>query len=362
MFQSSRPYTFDRVVRIIISALIVIGIYYLLKTLSGALLPFFVACLLAYIFEPFVAWNKRMLRCRNNLLPIILFLLELSGVIILMGYLLLPHIAEELIGVARLFEHYSSDSANGVIPAALNDFVREYIDLQKISAMLSPDQWTNIIKTSISGTWTVVSGGISVLLAVCSWFVVLLYFIFILMDYNRFMSGMKNLIPEKYKATVLHVAKDIKDSMNRYFRGQTLVALNVGVLFSIGFLIIDLPMAVVMGMFIGLLNMVPYLQLVSLVPTALLCVVYAAETGDGFWGIFIMALVVYVVVQLIQDFVLVPKIMGKTMGLNPAIILLSLSIWGTLLGFLGLIIALPMTTLLLSYYNRYVLGNKSPEP
>ena len=59
---------------------------------------------------------------------------------------------------------------------------------------------------------------------------------------------------------------------------------------------------------------------------------------------------------------LVPKIMGKTMGLNPAIILLSLSIWGTLLGFLGLIIALPMTTLLLSYYNRYVLGNKSPEP
>ena len=60
------------------------------------------------------------------------------------------------------------------------------------------------------------SSGISVLLAVCSWFVVLLYFIFILMDYNRFMSGMKNLIPEKYKATVLHVAKDIKDSMNRY--------------------------------------------------------------------------------------------------------------------------------------------------
>ena len=64
---------------------------------------------------------------------------------------------------------------------------------------------------------------------------------------------------------------------------------------------------------------------------------------------------VYIVVQAIQDLYLTPKIMGKYMGLNPAIILLSLSIWGTLLGFIGLIIALPLTTLVLSYYNRYVI-------
>ena len=64
---------------------------------------------------------------------------------------------------------------------------------------------------------------------------------------------------------------------------------------------------------------------------------------------------VYVIVQVIQDLFLVPKIMGKTMGLNPAIILLSLSIWGSLFGFIGLIIALPLTTLVLSYYNRYIL-------
>ena len=76
---------------------------------------------------------------------------------------------------------------------------------------------------------------------------------------------------------------------------------------------------------------------------------------------FAQAMIVYGVVQSIQDLYLVPKIMGKAMGLNPAIILLSLSIWGTLLGFMGLIIALPMTTLLLSYYNRYVI-NYTPQP
>ena len=64
---------------------------------------------------------------------------------------------------------------------------------------------------------------------------------------------------------------------------------------------------------------------------------------------------VYLIVQSIQDLVLTPKIMGNAMGLNPAIILLSLSIWGSLLGFLGLIIALPLTTLVLSYYDQYVI-------
>ena len=71
---------------------------------------------------------------------------------------------------------------------------------------------------------------------------------------------------------------------------------------------------------------------------------------------------VYIIVQAIQDLILTPKIMGKAMGLNPAIILLSLSVWGTLLGMLGLIIALPLTTLLLSYYNHYIIERHDESP
>ena len=68
--------------------------------------------------------------------------------------------------------------------------------------------------------------------------------------------------------------------------------------------------------------------------------------------------IVFLVVQGTQDLFLVPKIMGKAMGLNPAVILLSLSIWGSLLGIVGMIIALPITTLLISYYKRFVLNNE----
>ena len=114
-------------------------------------------------------------------------------------------------------------------------------------------------------------------------------------------------------------------------------------------------MGVVLGLFIGVLNMVPYLQLISLPITALLCIVSSVSTGGDFWIIFWESMAVYVVVQCIQDLFLTPKIMGKAMGLNPAVILLSLSVWGTLLGFIGLIIALPLTTLFLSYYDIYVV-------
>uniref|UniRef100_UPI003FED6866 AI-2E family transporter n=1 Tax=Candidatus Limisoma sp. TaxID=3076476 RepID=UPI003FED6866 len=361
MFDTSRPFTFDRVVRILITIATLIGAYWLLKAISGALLPFCVACLLAYIFEPFVAFNKRLLRCRGNVLPIFLFLVELFGVIALLGWFLIPRIIDEIVTVGNLFNDYATSSSSRYIPQAVHDFVMKYVDMKTLASVLTQEQWSDIVQKSLSGTWTMVSGSISMLLTVCSWFIVLLYFIFILLDYDRFMNSMRSLIPQKYKPTVLKIAGDIKNSMNRYFRGQTLVALCVGVLFSIGFLIIDLPLAIIMGMFIGLLNMVPYLQLISLLPTTLLCVVYAAETNSSFWVIFALAMVVYGVVQLIQDLSLVPKIMAKTLGLNPAIILLSLSIWGSLLGFLGLIIALPLTTLLLSYYNTYVLHEGKPE-
>ena len=113
---------------------------------------------------------------------------------------------------------------------------------------------------------------------------------------------------------------------------------------------------------IGILNLVPYLQAISIPFTGLLCLVYSMESSVNFWEISLEAVAVYIIVQTIQDLVLTPHIMGKAMNLNPAIILLSLSIWGTLLGLLGMIIALPMTTLLLSYYERYVIRRTKESP
>ncbi len=182
--------------------------------------------------------------------------------------------------------------------------------------------------------------------------------VFILLDYEKISLGSIKLIPPRYRKAVSLISNDLSTSMNRYFRGQALVALLVGILFAIGYSIMGLPLGFALGLFIGFLNLVPYLQLLGIVPMAFLCVVMSVETGTSFLALFVIALGIMLVVQIIQDTLIVPRVMGKVTGLNPAIILLALSIWGALLGVVGMIIALPMTTLLLSYYQRFIIDGE----
>jgi predicted PurR-regulated permease PerM len=243
------------------------------------------------------------------------------------------------------------------LPAEVHQFLHKNIDFEQIAGYLRQEVVTNIVETATG----LITGGLNFVLGIFSWFIVILYVVFIMLDYEKLIAGFKHMILPKYRKVVFTVANDVKNSMNRYFRGQALVAFIVGILFAIGFSIIGLPMAILLGLFIGLLNMVPYLQLISIIPTTVLCLVYSVDSNVGFWTIWWECMAVYVIVQVIQDFVLTPKIMGKAMGLNPAIILLSISVWGSLFGFIGLIIALPLTTLLISYYNRYI-SRRRPTP
>jgi predicted PurR-regulated permease PerM len=109
------------------------------------------------------------------------------------------------------------------------------------------------------------------------------------------------------------------------------------------------------------LNMVPYLQVIGLIPAFLLALVHGLETGGSVWIPLALTGLVFVVVQAIQDGILVPKIMGRVTGLSPAMILLSLSVWGKLLGIFGLLIALPMTCLLLAYYRRFLASTAAAQ-
>lgn len=354
MESKSRPYTFDRVVRIVIGVAMIMGILWLLNRLSDVLLPFCVACLAAYMLEPLVQFNRRIMRLKGRGVAIAVTLIQVVCMLSVIGYFLVPMIFDEFAQVATIFKQYASSDNVASLSAGVHDFIRNHIDFNYISTILSRQDWSVITETVLS----FLSSGIDVIAGVVGWFFALLYLVFIMADYDRVMRGFRNLVPPKYRKVIFKVGNDIKTSMNQYFRGQSLVALCVGVMFSIGFLIIGMPMAIVLGLFIGLLNLVPYLQFISIVPTTLLCLIYAANTDGSFWGMFLACMVVYAVVQVIQDGYIVPKVMGKTMGLNPVIIILSLSVWGSLLGFMGLIIALPLTTLVLAYYNEYIINPK----
>jgi len=352
--------TFDSFIRAVILGAIIIGVLMLLKRLSGVLLPFFLAWLIAYLIYPLVSFFQHKLRLKNRIISIFCALFTLSVIGSVAFYLLVPPMIQEFLRVKDLLiEYFSTTHTASNVPTTLSEFIRQNIDLHILEQMFSQENILDALKVTVPKLWSLISESINLLFGFFTVFLILLYIVFILLDYESISEGWAHLMPRKYRKTVTGILNDVKDGMNRYFRGQALVALCVGILFSIGFLIIDFPLAIGLGLFIGALNMVPYLQIIGFVPTIMLAILKAADTGDNFWIIIASAAAVFIVVQIIQDGYLVPRIMGKITGLNPAIILLSLSIWGSLMGMLGMIIALPLTTLMLSYYQRYIINQEN---
>ena len=350
---SSRPYTFDRVVRIIITVACIAGAVWLINLLKHVLLPFCLACLIAYILEPMLEMNMRILRLKKRGIPTFVTLFEVTLILGILTYLFIPSLIKELSQMSSMIsDYYNRNLSIPLIPESVHDFIRSHFNLSDLSKLLSEQ---NIEKILDSGT-SFVTGSLEFVMHTIEWFLTFIYVIFIMIDYVQLMRGFRMLVPPKYRGIVYRVGNDIKESMDRYFRGQALIALCAAVFYCIGFSIVGLPLAIVMGILVGVLYLIPYFQYITLIPVIILCLISSTAAGVEFWPMLGQCILVYVVSQCICDYVLTPKIMGKAMGLNPAIILLSLSVWGTLLGLIGMIIALPLTTLLLAYYSEYVIN------
>lgn len=349
-----KPFTFDRAIRLLISVLIFGAALYLLYVLRNVLLPFLIAWLLAYMLNPIVRLYKRKLKLPHSL-AVILTLLSGAVVLTLLGFILVPLIENEVWQINALIANYdlSSLSQNG-IPVSVADIIGRYINYKELQETLSQENLIATIQYVSPAVEKIFSSTISFLIGLTVIFIVLLYLIFILLDYDKINELWRFLIPPKYRPLVGRITLDVENSMNKYFRHQAFICVILAALYAIGFQVIGLPLAILFGIIVGLVHMVPYLQVITFPPAILLCWLRASQTDQSFWAMIALVALVYVVVQCIMDLFLVPKIMGKAMGLNPAIILLSLSVWGSLLGIVGMIIAIPLTTLLLSYYKEFI--------
>ena len=369
MLPNDKPFTFDRVVRILISAGILAGLVWLLGYLSDVLIPFAVAFLLAYLINPLAARIQK--KIANRTVAVLVSLLIVVMVISALVAVVVPMVVKELVEMGRLLSALAEDTdlarrAASVLPADLWQTIREIAGRSEVRDLFrSENFWQNVQAAAgriLPGVWGLVTGTATVVMSIVGLAVVGLYLVFLLFDYQKFSQGWKELIPEAYREQFVAFVDDFESAMNNYFRGQAAVASICGVLFAVGFALVGLPLGILLGLLMGLLNMVPYLQIIGFIPAALLAIFHALQSGMSVWAVLGLTALVIAVVQIVQDAVLVPKIMGKVTGLNPAMIMLSLSIWGKLLGLLGLIIALPMTYLLLTYYRRFLAISASPAP
>lgn len=353
--------TFDRFIRWVIIGLIILAVFFGVNYLSQALLPFFVAWFLSYLIFPVVRIVEKCLHIRWRALSIFITMILLVGALTGIVWAIIPPMIEQFEKLGSLAISYiHSKTQITSIPDTLGALLIDNRNV--IESFFRSKDFTEMVKTVAPGVMGVVSETFNVLYSVIASCIVLLYMYFILYDYEYLTEKWVKIFPVSSRTFWQSVMSDVERAMNSYVRGQSLVSFIMAVQFCVFFTIIDFPMAIGLGILIGIMNLVPYLHTFALIPTAFLALLKAADTGGNFWIIFASAVAVFCIVQIINDMIVVPKVMGKAMGMNPALLLLSLSVWGTLLGFIGLIIALPLTTIIMAYWKRYVSGDVSLEP
>ena len=333
---------------IVISFLIV----YLVYQLRNVLTPFFIALFTAYLINPIIKFIETKLKIKNRGASVTIGITSILILFTTTTLISIPFLNKEFQSAIGLVKEYSEFIPP--ISSELNIKATQFIESDYAKDFINSSTINETINKITPLLKNLFSESIDLLMGIFGIFIILIYLIFILLGYPKLKESWPKWIPLKYRDTAKDIIDDLSNGMRAYFRGQAFIAFIVGILFCIGFKIIGLPLAIFLGVTIGLLNLVPYMQILGFIPAFILCILHSMETDQSIWLSLGSTAIVFMIIQLIQEVILIPKIMNKVTGLHPAIILLSLSIWGSLLGLSGLIIALPISTLLISYYKRHI--------
>ena len=352
---------FDRFIRGLLFLAVITILVLGLRWLSPVLIPFFAAWAIAWILAPVVNFFQHTCRLRSRVLSVLITLALLIGLASAVAWLIIPPLID---GVTQIKEALLSYLASGHIrnvhlPEWLDHLMQQWLDQEKIQSMLRSDNLMKTIRETLPHVWNMLVSTANLVMSLVGAAFGALYLFFLLLDYDYYTTAWINWLPRTQRNFFRRLSEDLGHNMRGYFRGQALVALSNCIMFTLGFWVIGLPMPLGMGLFVGLISFIPYVQVVGFAPAAVLALMEMSDTGRSFWGLMALVLLVYIVVQVLQDTVFTPRIMGKIMGLSSAMVLLSLSIWSYMAGIIGLIIALPLTTIILAYYKRYIL--KEPD-
>lgn len=355
------PFTLDRIVRGTILLAVVVALVTAFRYLSPVLVPFLMAWALAWVLAPMVDFIDHKMHFPGRMVSIITTLLVVVVVVAGVLSVTIPIFVEGFAQLKQGILDFITGKTHVELPLWLERYLEDFVDSLQLDKLLSQQDLMDAMKNSMPHVWKVVLSTYNVFVGLGSLLFGVLYFIFILKDYDQFSTGWLTFIPKSKRDFFSRLSHDIAVGMRGYFRGQFLVAFSNCVMFTFGFWLIGLKMWLGMGIFVGFISFVPYIQVVGFIPAAILALLEMAEGGRPFWLVMLLVVVVYGVVQVIQDAIVTPRIMGKIMGLSPAIILLSLTVWGFVGGIVGLIIALPLTNVMIAYYKEYVIGENVTE-
>lgn len=335
--------------------LVLAVVFWLLMELGAILVPFVLALLLAWLGDPLVDRIQR--RGRSRLTGVVLVFALMLLLVALALLILVPLLERQVVTLIDALPTIGTwitgtaipwiEARTGITlatwadPQRLFDLVREY--WQQVggfaSTMLGYVQRSGFVVV----TWTVNLALLPILT---------FYF---LRDWDSLVARVVNMIPRNHVETVSRLARESDERLGGFLRGQFLVMLAQGVFYAIGLQLIGLRLGILVGLIAGLISFIPYLGAAVGAILMLLAALVQAQGVD--WQLLILGTAVFTAGQLLESYVLTPRLVGDRIGLHPVAVIFAVLAGGQLLGFLGMLIALPVAAvanvLLTFAYERY---------
>ncbi|MDO4247585.1 MAG: AI-2E family transporter [Neisseria sp.] len=326
----------------VIAAAVLFATGWLFVQLKEVLMPFAVAATLAYILNPLVEKlrNRGMKRGLASMLVMLFALAILFALILVIVPMLVSQFQNMVARLPQLVDYLQ----NTLLPWANRFLGDNGVTVNRDTVLQWLQEHTGSLQSGLSSVaGTVVSRGGAVALGLTNVVLLPLLLYYFLLDWQRWSYGIKAMIPRRFISTYSRIASELDKVLGEFLRGQLMVMLIMGAFFGIGLMMVGLDSGFAIGMVAGLLVFIPYLGAF----TGLLLSTVAALLQFGVWHELLLVWGVFTLGQLLESFVVTPQIVGDRIGLSPFWVILSLMAFGQLMGFIGMLIGLPLAAICL---------------
>ena len=333
--------------------LILAGLIWFTVEISSILLPFVLAFVLAYFLHPAVVslQNNRVSRTMATSVITCLFCLFVVSVFLILVPILQAQILTLMLKVPVLADTLWQKIQFVVL------YTKENIapeQLQKISEMVSQTVFS-LFNTMGSKMLTVLTGGIVFFNSVSLILITPVVLFYVLRDWTHVEKKMSGLIPQKCKNKVHEIFSEINTVLSGFIRGQASVCLLLGLFYGVGLSVIGLDLGLLVGLLSGILSFIPYFGfLTGVILSCLLALVQQASVS-----LWIGILAVFIIGQILESYILTPKLVGDKVGLHPVWVIFALLAGGVLCGFIGVLVAVPVAAVMGVFIRHIVAWYKS---
>ncbi len=343
--------------------LVIIG--WLIYLLSPVLSPFLFSALLAYLFDPLADQLEE--RKLTRTLSVIVVFATISLLVTAVLLWLIPALEKEISKLLKNLPHYVVTIRNWVMPWLEERFGVEsdVLDTSQI-IMLLKQHWQQAGGIASSVIASVSKSGLAIVAGMMNLLIIPVVTFYLLRDWDVLVAEIKQLLPRTKVSIVSRLSKEADQVLGAFLRGQFSVMIALGIFYSIGLSLIGLDYAFLIGMISGLISFIPYLgSTVGLVLSTLAAVVQYQD-----WTHVLMAAGVFGLGQMLEGFVLTPLMVGNKVGLHPVTVIFAIMAGGQLFGFAGVLLALPVASVLMvlvrhthelykssTFYNENVSGS-----